>query len=106
MKVVHNISKEARSKIIMLLLENRSKESLARELGITSTAINKFLKGITHPSDNTIIKAINIATEDEKVKIYKIIINDLITSLKDFLNTTEIPNKDKILKEEIISKLS
>jgi len=106
MRIVHNISKEARVKIIEILLERRSKEALARELGITSAAINKFLKGSTHPSDNTILKAIKIADEDEKVKIYEVIIDDILMSLREFLNSVEIPNKYKFLKREMISIFS
>ncbi|ARM75739.1 hypothetical protein [Acidianus manzaensis] len=85
MKAIHNISKEAREDIISILLENRSKKELANELGVTPTAILKFSKGVTHASDETIEKAIEISNEEERKRIVEVILNDLISSLIEII---------------------
>jgi transcriptional regulator with XRE-family HTH domain len=85
MRAVHNLSKEARLKIIEMLVRSRGKENLARELGISITAINKFLKGSTHPSDRTIINTLKIANENELKIIYKIMFDDLLQSIDELL---------------------
>jgi predicted transcriptional regulator len=86
MKAIHNISKEAREEIISELLSHRSRKELADELGITPAAIVKFSSGKTHPSDETIMKALKIANDDEKKKILRIIVNDLVSSIVEILS--------------------
>mgnify|MGYP001772498552 FL=1 len=93
MRIIHNLSKDAREKIINILLEKRSKKELAEELGISSSAITKFINGITHPSDETIKKAIEVADEEEKERIYEIIAEDIIESLEDFINNSGFENE-------------
>ncbi|BFH74433.1 helix-turn-helix transcriptional regulator [Sulfurisphaera javensis] len=97
MRIVHNLSKEAREKIIELLLEKRSKKELANELEISPSAITKFINGQTHPSDETIEKAIEIADEEEKERIYEIIVEDLIESLEEFIQNNDVKN-EKMLR--------
>ncbi|MBB5252424.1 helix-turn-helix domain-containing protein [Sulfurisphaera ohwakuensis] len=95
MRIVHNLSKDARERIISLLLEKRSKKELAEELGISPSAITKFLNGLTHPSDETIERAIEIADEEEKERIYEIIIEDIVESLEEFIKNNYF-NSEKI----------
>lgn len=90
MRIIHNLSKEARRKIIEILLENRSRKELAEELDLSPAAITKFLNGITHPSDETIEKALEIASEDEKREIINVILNDIMLSLEEFINELNI----------------
>jgi len=97
MRIFHNLSKEARTKIIEVLLQKRSKKELAEELGLSPAAITKFLNNKTHPSDETIEKAFKIATEREKREIIDIILDDLLESLEEFVEETNIMNR-KILK--------
>ncbi|AEE93468.1 MULTISPECIES: helix-turn-helix domain-containing protein [Acidianus] len=105
MKAIHNLSKEARQEIINILLEKRSRKELAEELGITPAAIVKFTKGLTHPSDDTILKALEIASDDEKEKIVNIILNDLVNSVIEVFSeypnvtTEKIDELKKILDE-------
>lgn len=93
MKIIHNISKDAREKIINILLEKRSKKELADELDISPSAITKFLTGRTHPSDETIEKAIEIADEEEKERIFNIILEDIMESLEEFLYSNNVENE-------------
>ena len=93
MRIIHNLSKEAREKIIEILLEKRSKKELAEELGITPSAITKFLSGMTHPSDETIERALEIADEEEKERIYEIIVEDIVESLEEFINYSGFENE-------------
>ncbi|BFI74037.1 transcriptional regulator [Sulfurisphaera ohwakuensis] len=95
MRIIHNLSKDARERIISLLLEKRSKKELAEELGISPSAITKFLNGLTHPSDETIERAIEIADEEEKERIYEIIIEDIVESLEEFIKNNYF-NSEKI----------
>ena len=93
MRIIHNLSKDARERIIDILLEKRSKKELAEELGISPSAITKFVNGITHPSDETIEKALEIADEEERERIYEIIAEDIIESLEEFINNSGFENE-------------
>jgi transcriptional regulator with XRE-family HTH domain len=95
-KAVHNLSKEAREEIISILLANRNKKALAEELGVTPAAITKFASGRTHPSDETLLRALEIADEEERRKILQVIVNDLITSLMEV-----IEDNPKVAEEKI-----
>lgn len=111
MKAIHNISKEAREEIINVLLEGRSKKELAEELGLTPAAISKFYKGLTHPSDETIEKILEISSEMERKRIIEIIVNDLVSSLLEIIKEypdieiEKINELKKILEELEKSKL-
>jgi len=103
MRIIHNLSKDARERIIDILLEKRSKKELADELGISPSAITKFINGITHPSDETIEKALEIADEEEKQRIYEIIAEDIIESLEEFINNCGFENeKIKNIKKLLV----
>lgn len=111
MKAIHNISKEAREQIISVLLEDRSKKELAEELGLTPAAISKFYKGLTHPSDDTIEKILEICNEKERQRILEIIANDLASSLIEVIKehpeieAEKISELKKILDEIEKSRL-
>ncbi len=79
--IVHWISKEARYKIIELLLTTRSVRQLANELGVSATAVKKYIERKTHPSDTTMIKLLTILAPYEQDKVYELIINDLFDAL-------------------------
>jgi transcriptional regulator with XRE-family HTH domain len=99
-RIIHNLSKEARRKIIEILLENRSRKELAEELDLSPAAITKFLNGITHPSDETIEKALEMASEDEKREIINVILNDIMLSLEEFINelNVEVEELERVKK--------
>jgi len=97
MRIIHNLSKEAREKIIEVLLEKRSNKELAEDLGISPSSVTKFLNGMTHPSDVTIERALEIADDEEREKIYEIIVEDVVDSLIEFLSEIDTEN-EKILR--------
>ncbi len=109
--IVHWISKDARYRIIEIMLSTRSIRQLARELCVSPTAINKYLSRKTHPSDQVISRALSRLTEYERRRIYEVIIDDLINALgklvavvKDYGDKHVINYlKDRIL--EVIEEL-
>ncbi|WP_338599645.1 helix-turn-helix domain-containing protein [Sulfolobus tengchongensis] len=101
-KAIHNLGKDARLHIIHILLRNRGKKELADELGITPAAITKYLKGITHPSDEIIKKSIQIASDEEYNEIIKTIITDLTEALIELIENVDI---EMIIENENTVKL-
>ncbi len=98
------VSKDARYKIIEVLVSTRSARTLASQLGVSHTVINKYLKRKTHPSDETLARALNIVEEYERKRILQIIIEDILEALTILVN--EVKNSgDKDLLEYISSKL-
>ncbi|BBG24610.1 helix-turn-helix domain-containing protein [Sulfuracidifex tepidarius] len=113
-RIFHNLSKDARIDIISLLLERRGKKELALELGVSPALITKYINNVTHPSDTVLKRAYSIAQEDERRKINDIILNDLSSSLLEFLENVEVSslkdNKDlkklmEVLKEAETNEL-
>jgi predicted transcriptional regulator len=98
---VHWVSKEARYRIIDLMLSTRSIIELARVLGVSPTAVRKYVKRISHPSDVVLAKAINAAEIYERESIIKIVIDDLIEALSRLYKSV-----DDRQREVIKSKLS
>jgi len=99
------LSKEARFKIIETLISTRSLVDLARNLGVTPTAIRKYLKRDTHPSNEVIRRALAIMEPYEEEKIHMIIIQDILSALKmlyDSLDETYKERIRKIIKETIL----
>jgi transcriptional regulator with XRE-family HTH domain len=64
---------------------SRSRRDLADQLGVSATAIAKYLEGRTHPSDEVLARAISIASPEEKREISEIIGEDLRESIEDFI---------------------
>ena len=86
MDFVHLISKEARHKIIQVMIESStSMRELASRLGVSATAIHKYSTGKTHPSDEILIRILNIASYSEKKRIARIIEEDLAKGLRGFI---------------------
>ncbi|MFP3230392.1 MAG: helix-turn-helix domain-containing protein [Caldisphaera sp.] len=85
-KYVHLLGKESRQKIIEILANERGVRELANELGVTPAAVSKYLSGLTHPSDIVLEKAISIANDDEIVRIAKIVSDEFIEGLSNFID--------------------
>lgn len=98
---VHWLSKDARRKIIQFMLTTRSIKQLARELGVSTTAVRKYINGETHPSDETMIRVFEILAPYEENRIYKIMIDDLIDALNKLIDNIN----DDPLREYIYSRL-
>ncbi|ESQ25724.1 MAG: helix-turn-helix protein [uncultured Acidilobus sp. JCHS] len=82
---VHLLSKEARRKIIEVLASSRGVRRLADELGVTPAAVSKYLRGLTHPSDRVVEKAIEAATSEEALEISKIVAEVLLEGVDDYV---------------------
>ncbi len=84
--IVHWISKDARYRIIELMLSTRSTRQLAEELGVSPAAVNKYIRRATHPSDDTIRRALEILGEYEKERVLQVIIDDILGALEAVIN--------------------
>lgn len=93
---VHWISKEARYKIIEFMLSTRSVTELARELGVSPTAVRKYLKRVSHPSDEVLSRALKALAPYEFDAILEIITNDLLNALKKLYTVVDDAHKEKI----------
>jgi len=98
MRFIHLLSKEARLKLLNLLLISRGKKELAEELGLSPASITKYLTGLMHPSDNTVKKMMNIMSSKERARAYEIILEDLVLGLEELLN--EIKDNITILDKD------
>jgi len=86
---LHWVSKSARAKLIELMLSTRSIIELSRDLGISPTAIRKYIKGKAYPSDEILQRALEKLAPYETEEAMKIIINDLIESLRNLYNSVD-----------------
>jgi transcriptional regulator with XRE-family HTH domain len=78
---------------------------LARNLGVTPTAIRKYLRRDTHPSNEVIRRALAIMESYEEEKIFMIIIQDFLSALKMLYDSLDEPYKErmrKIIEETIL----
>jgi len=98
---VHWISKEARYKLVELMLSTRSLTELAKALGVTPTAVRKYVKRTAHPSDEILVKALEALAPYERDSAMSIIINDLVGAIKALYESVE-----EKYKAEIRSKLA
>jgi transcriptional regulator with XRE-family HTH domain len=88
-KLIHNLSKEARFQIIEILLANRSNKELAIQLGISPSSITKYLNREMHPSDKVVEKCLTIADQNEREEIVEVILQDVIKPLTEFLESLD-----------------
>jgi transcriptional regulator with XRE-family HTH domain len=101
-RVFHNLSKGARYDILSILLERRGKKELATELGVSPALITKYINKVTHPSDEVMSKIYEISQEDERKRINRIIINDMVESLLTLVQNVDI---EEIADNEELKKL-
>ncbi|MGC8982287.1 MAG: helix-turn-helix domain-containing protein [Desulfurococcaceae archaeon] len=90
------ISKEARYRIIELLLSTRSVTELSRILGVSPTAIRKYIKRASYPSDNVLARVFESLASYERDAIIEIVVNDLITAISMLYNAVEDKHKELI----------
>lgn len=86
MRLLHNLSKDARQRIIEILLKKRTVKELANELGVSEAAVSKFWRGLIHPSDETLMRAFEIADEEERKEILDVAFEDLIAAMEELLS--------------------
>uniref|UniRef100_A0A7C4HA41 Helix-turn-helix domain-containing protein n=1 Tax=Staphylothermus marinus TaxID=2280 RepID=A0A7C4HA41_STAMA len=98
---VHWLSKDARFRIIETLLSTRTVKSLASELGVSRSAIKKYINRVTHPSDETISRVFEILAPYEKEAVIKIVIDDLIEAIKKLINNLDNENHREYFLQKI-----
>jgi len=98
---VHWLSKEARYRVIEILLSTRTTESLAKELEVSRSTIRKYMARLTHPSDEIMERAFSICKPYEEDAVMKIVIDDLVEAVKKLAESLE---KDS-LREYLLKKL-
>jgi len=103
-EAVHWISKEARYKIIEIMLATRSARQLALELGVSPAAINKYLSRRMHPSDQTIARALQVLYDYERERIYQVIVDDIINALSKLVDY--VSSESEYLKRYTIERLN
>jgi transcriptional regulator with XRE-family HTH domain len=96
-RILHNLSKEARRQLIDVLLRKRTKSELAHQIGVTPAAMSKYLRGITHPSDEVLGRLVEVADDEEREEIKQIILNDVAKSLREFLEAEEVKEAEELL---------
>lgn len=98
------VSKEARYKIIEVLVSTRSARNLAAQLGVSHTVVNKYLKRKTHPSDETLARVLDAVEEYERRRIVQILIDDIILALKKLVRELK-NNGDRDALDYLADKL-
>jgi len=98
---VHWLSKEARFKIIDVMLSTRTANSLAAELGLSRSAIRKYINRETHPSDEVMQQIFQVCKPYERDRIVRIAIDDLIEAIKMLSKSIENSEQRKYLAEKL-----
>jgi len=97
------LSKDARLRIVRLLYDNvRTMRKLAEILGVTPPAVIKYMRGVAHPSDRVVCRAIEVASEIDPALLYDIkdiIRDDVLSSLEAFLRWAS--NKEVLTRGDI-----
>ncbi|MCE4617225.1 MAG: helix-turn-helix domain-containing protein [Desulfurococcales archaeon] len=75
------MSKRLRRIIIEELVNTYSGKGLAELLGVSPAAVSKYLSGVMHPSDKTMIRALSLLKGEQKRKIYQMIVDELANGL-------------------------
>jgi predicted transcriptional regulator len=90
------LGKDARRRIIGVLLESRSYREAAELLGVTPAAIAKYMSGRTHPSDRVVLRALRVAAPEERREIAQIIVEEFMEGLESLV--------DWLLEEGIVDR--
>ncbi|WP_042667213.1 helix-turn-helix domain-containing protein [Desulfurococcus amylolyticus] len=93
---LHWVSKDVRARLIELMLSTRSIIELSRDLGISPTAIRKYLKREAYPSDEVLQRAVEKLAPYEVDEAMRIIITDLLESLRNLYNSVNEKHKEYI----------
>ena len=85
MRFVHLLSKDARRRVVEVMLSGRSLRELSELLGITPAAISKYRSGVTHPSDEVLGRILEGASRVELEEIAKVAFNDLYLGFESLI---------------------
>lgn len=99
----HLISKETRYKLVELMLSTRSIAELSRDLGVSTTAISKYIKRYAYPSNQILQRLLTRLAPYERDKAVEYIINDVVSSLEKLYNS--LNEKERRALAEAIKKV-
>ncbi len=93
---VHMLGKDARRRIIEVLVSGRSVREAAELLGVTPAAVSKYLSGRTHPSDEVLARALRAAGGGELREMVDVIVDEFldgVDSLVQWLVDQGVPDR-------------
>lgn len=102
LRFVHLLSKDARRRVVEVMLSGRSLRELSELLGITPAAISKYRSGVTHPSDEVLGRILEGASRVELEEIAKVAFNDLYLG---FENLIEWMLERRLVEGSVLEKL-
>ncbi|AFK51578.1 hypothetical protein TCELL_1155 [Thermogladius calderae 1633] len=102
----HWVSREARLKIIDVLLSSRSIKQLASELGVSPTAVRKYVYRRAYPDDEVISRALSILAPYEKERVYEVLIEDILSSVKTLITMIDDPRLREKARERIVESVA
>ncbi len=83
---VHMLGKEARRRIVEVLVEGRSLREAAELLGVTPAAVSKYLSGRTHPSDRVVERALRAASSGERRLMAQVVVEEYVIGLSSLVD--------------------
>ncbi|MCX8195757.1 MAG: transcriptional regulator [Acidilobaceae archaeon] len=101
-RFVHLLSKEARKRLIEILLERRGLRETSALLGVTPASISKYRYGAMHPSDETLARALKAMEEEELGEAARVIFYDLYSGFLEFI---EWAVQKGVLEREMAERL-
>lgn len=93
---VHMLGKDARRRIIEVIVSRRSVGEAAELLGVTPAAVSRYLSGRTHPSDEVLARALRAAGGGELREIVDVIVDEFldgVDSLVQWLVDQGVPDR-------------
>ncbi len=102
LRFVHLLSKDARRRVVEVMLTGRSLRELSELINVTPAAISKYRSGATHPSDEVLSRMLESASESELEEIAMIAFNDLYSG---FMNLIEWMLEKKLVNGSVLERL-
>ena len=93
---VHMLGKDARRRIIEVIVSRRSVGEAAELLGVTPAAVSRYLSGRTHPSDEVVARALRAAGGGELREMVDVIVDEFldgVDSLVQWLVDQGVPDR-------------
>jgi sugar phosphate isomerase/epimerase len=88
-RFVHHLGKDARRRLVEIMLSARRAIELARLLGVAPSTITDFRRGRKHPSDRIVTRMFERAGEGELREMLKVAHEDLAGALADLCRYAE-----------------
>ncbi|MCS7106909.1 MAG: transcriptional regulator [Acidilobaceae archaeon] len=102
-RFVHLLSKEARRKLVEIIIEKRGTREASSVLGVTPASISKYRYAEMHPSDDTLMRALEAMEEEELREAARTIFEDLYAG---FLEFSAWAGQKGVLDREMAERLS